>query len=117
MRQDAEIGVALVEHADARRVRRAELVDEPASDGFLAVEHAADILRQLAGAHHILGESLRRDMGMTGDEPDDPIADARNVIVRLRHADHNAREPHRMDRHGGARRGYPLFPPLRRAAA
>ena len=40
---------------------------------------------------------------MAGDEPDDPIADTRNVIVRLRYADHNAREPHRMDRHGGAR--------------
>lgn len=70
----------------ARRERPAELVDEPASDGFLAVEHAADVLRQLAGAHHILGESLRRDVGMAGDEPDDPIADARNIIVRLRHA-------------------------------
>ena len=40
---------------------------------------------------------------MAGDEPDDPIADARNIIVRLRYADHNACEPHRVDRHGGAR--------------
>ena len=63
VRQDAEIGIALIEHADARRVRRAELVDEPVDDGGLRLPlgvREVDHVQEHIGIRQLLERGLER---------------------------------------------------------
>ena len=63
MRQDAEIGIALIEHADARRVRRAELVDEPVDDLRLRLPlgvREVDHVQEHVGIRQLLERGLER---------------------------------------------------------
>ena len=82
-------------------LQAAQLVDQPDLDGALAVQHRADIHDQLAVIHHQLPEFFRPDAAVGGDEPGDALLHFIEVGKGLRHPQHHAVHPYRVDGHGG----------------
>ncbi len=91
VRQDAEIGVTLIKYPDARRVRRAELVDEPVNDLRLRLPlgvREVDHVQQHVGIRQLLERGLERldeVRGQLADEADGvlerPDLRRREVVV------------------------------------
>ena len=80
------------------------MVDEPLLHRLFTVQHGADVHHQLPGVHHQPPEVLGGDLGIVGDKPNDALLHPVKVGQRLRHAQHQAVHPHRVDGHGGRRR-------------